>query len=334
MTVSLDIHGWARPPGCVTHLVVSLQGHALADCCCRQSLPVVTTDSCCRCLLPIVAANVCCWLLLLLLLLPLMLLAAAVAPAVGTAGILGPVVLQAAVGAQYAPLGMLATVALYLQQLPLAQLLFQAHHQQQQQQHRVHLITTADSGVETGGFSSRMNGIKVATSPEPCDSSHVNGLHAGARAMNGVSSANSDSSSSDLLPADSNNQSHLRHLHHTAATPHAAAATKQQQQHSFSVETEPSQTIAHALKATQARNAFGSTGSLLSHGQQQAGLHARRLSWDMEQQQQRHVDAEAGGCSDSRPLLGSTGRLPQQQGFAAYTLSLFLKVGLVAGQQT
>eukprot|EP00879_Flechtneria_rotunda_P028058 GHRR01030135.1.p1 GENE.GHRR01030135.1~~GHRR01030135.1.p1 ORF type:complete len:169 (+),score=60.00 GHRR01030135.1:337-843(+) len=44
-------------------------------------------------------------------------------------GILGPVVLQAAVGAKYAPLGMLATVVLYFQQLPSAQVLFQLHQQ-------------------------------------------------------------------------------------------------------------------------------------------------------------------------------------------------------------
>ncbi|KAF6250626.1 hypothetical protein COO60DRAFT_788713 [Scenedesmus sp. NREL 46B-D3] len=42
-------------------------------------------------------------------------------------GILGPVVLMAALGPDYAALGMLATVALYFQQLPSAQLLFQLH---------------------------------------------------------------------------------------------------------------------------------------------------------------------------------------------------------------
>eukprot|EP00775_Hariotina_reticulata_P007381 gene7381-7590_t len=42
-------------------------------------------------------------------------------------GILGPVVLEAAVGRQFAPLGMVATVVLYFQQLPSAQLLFQLH---------------------------------------------------------------------------------------------------------------------------------------------------------------------------------------------------------------
>jgi len=299
-----------------------------------------------------VVADTCCqWSLLTavmhLLLLPLMLLAAAVgdAPAVGIAGILGPVVLQAAVGAQYAPLGMLATVALYFQQLPLAQLLFQAHQQQQQQQQpRTQLVTTADAGIDASAFNSKLNGLKVATSPEPCDSSHVNGLHAGTRAMNGVSSINSNSSSSSsILLADSNHQSHLRHLHHTAATSHAAAASpsskqqqqQQQQQHSFSVDTDSPQSLVHALGAPQPCNGFGSTGSLLSHGQQQAGLHARRLSWDMEQQQQQqqqHVTAASDGCSDSRPLRGSSGRLPQQQGFAAYTLSLFLKVGSAGGQ--
>jgi hypothetical protein len=39
-------------------------------------------------------------------------------------GILGPVVLEAALGRAHAPLGMLATVVLYFQQLPTAQLLF------------------------------------------------------------------------------------------------------------------------------------------------------------------------------------------------------------------
>uniref|UniRef100_A0A383WG39 Auxin efflux carrier component n=1 Tax=Tetradesmus obliquus TaxID=3088 RepID=A0A383WG39_TETOB len=45
-------------------------------------------------------------------------------------GILGPVVLLAALGPEYAPLGMLATVALYFQQLPSAQLLFHLHQEQ------------------------------------------------------------------------------------------------------------------------------------------------------------------------------------------------------------
>lgn len=45
-------------------------------------------------------------------------------------GILGPVVIQAAVGSKFAPLGMLATVVLYFQQLPSAQLLFQLQQQQ------------------------------------------------------------------------------------------------------------------------------------------------------------------------------------------------------------
>ncbi|KAF8057744.1 SYT2 [Scenedesmus sp. PABB004] len=45
-------------------------------------------------------------------------------------GILGPVVLEAAVGPRYAPLGMLATVVLYFQQLPSAQLLFHLDKQQ------------------------------------------------------------------------------------------------------------------------------------------------------------------------------------------------------------
>jgi hypothetical protein len=46
------------------------------------------------------------------------------------AGILGPVVLLAALGPDYAPLGMLATVALYFQQLPSAQVLFHLHKEQ------------------------------------------------------------------------------------------------------------------------------------------------------------------------------------------------------------
>lgn len=45
-------------------------------------------------------------------------------------GILGPVVLLAALGPEYAPLGMLATVALYFQQLPSAQLLFHLHQEE------------------------------------------------------------------------------------------------------------------------------------------------------------------------------------------------------------
>lgn len=76
------------------------------------------------------------------------------------AGILGPVVLEAAVGAQYAPLGMLATVVLYFQQLPLAQLLFQLH----QRQHP----STAAAASATSGSLQPVNGHgKVATSPEP-----------------------------------------------------------------------------------------------------------------------------------------------------------------------
>ncbi|KAI8471342.1 MAG: hypothetical protein J3K34DRAFT_233772 [Monoraphidium minutum] len=54
-------------------------------------------------------------------------------------GILGPVVLEAALGPTYAPLGMLATVVLYFHQLPSAVVLYdmaqrrRPHHQQQQQ---------------------------------------------------------------------------------------------------------------------------------------------------------------------------------------------------------
>lgn len=83
-------------------------------------------------------------------------------------GILGPVVLEAAVGAQYAPLGMLATVGLYFQQLPLAQLLFQLHQRQQQQQHGLSSPNLAATAI-AGGFSQKGLG-KVATSPEPCSS--------------------------------------------------------------------------------------------------------------------------------------------------------------------
>ncbi|GBF97510.1 hypothetical protein Rsub_10433 [Raphidocelis subcapitata] len=50
-------------------------------------------------------------------------------------GILGPVVLQAALGPRYAPLGMLATVVLYFQQLPSAAVLFDYHRRHADAQH-------------------------------------------------------------------------------------------------------------------------------------------------------------------------------------------------------
>lgn len=238
------------------------------------------------------------------------------------AGILGPVVLEAAVGAQYAPLGMLATVALYFQQLPLAQLLFQLHQQRNRQQAGAVSYRESDAA----GTSRLQNGhSKVATSPEPCHCDEVSG-HAGG------SDANIHSSQ-------------LRHLHHAEQAQHSAltglhsdkhAQPAQHAQQGYSSSPIRQAELAHVkgmAASPQHRNGFGSTGALAPKGRQQA----RRLSWDLEHQQQAglHQPAAAAAAGDGRecqPLLvPGISALPQhpQQHVSSYVLYLLFKVRLV-----
>ncbi|KIZ00566.1 hypothetical protein MNEG_7398 [Monoraphidium neglectum] len=73
-------------------------------------------------------------------------------------GILGPVVLEAALGPRYAPLGMLATVVLYFQQLPSAAVLFDAAQRAQKSEEHELLLPSVKAGAEAEGGAGRRRG--------------------------------------------------------------------------------------------------------------------------------------------------------------------------------
>jgi hypothetical protein len=123
------------------------------------------------------------------------------------------------VGARYAPLGMLATVALYFQQLPLAQLLFQLQHQQHQHQQQQPGAPAADAahaaaaiGTAAPWHAALANAhSKVVTSPEPCSCEGCDLQTGGGADMH------------QLTP--------LRHLHHKAAGSHVQLDRDLEHQH-------------------------------------------------------------------------------------------------------
>lgn len=236
-----------------------------------------------------------------------------------SAGILGPVVLEAAVGAQYAPLGMLATIVLYFQQLPLAQLLLHFHKQQQNPSSHIadssvavqlHTVPGPTPGLAPGH---NQNGhSKVATSPGPRDSMQEQRMPQEFRG-----------SHSDLSPAHAGG---VRHLHHI---PMDGQVSSRLQPGS----TRSSQSELQQLDRLQAdgRHAVdGPAKAVHSHGRRQ---HGHRLSWDLEQQQQQGLQTLVAGTAECETLLSSgtlTQRQQQQrQGLAVYALSLLVKVRAV-----
>lgn len=158
-------------------------------------------------------------------------------------------VLEAAVGAQYAPLGMLATVGLYFQQLPLAQLLFQLH-QRQQRQHQHGLSSHKLAAAALAGGCTHTLLVKIATSPEPCSSDTHSTLATGPHRQKqqqhtqqlgqGTTGGRSSSSQAELVhlsrnPAscqqENGRQQHcvrpswdLEHQHQQGSVQHASAA--------------------------------------------------------------------------------------------------------------
>jgi hypothetical protein len=238
------------------------------------------------------------------------------------AGILGPVVLEAAVGAQYAPLGMLATIVLYFQQLPLAQLLFQFHKQQQDPTSYAADSTGAvplrtvpgpTPGVTPGH---KQNGhSKVATSPEPCGASQEQHMQQDFRGSHG---------NLGLAHAGV-----VRHLHHTPTDGQVFSRLQP-----GSISSSSSQPELQQLAGVRADGRLQVDGSATAVNSQGRRQHGHRLSWDLEQQQQG-LHTSAAGTTECDALL-SAGVLtqrqqPQRQGLAIYALSLLLKVRAVPG---
>jgi hypothetical protein len=160
------------------------------------------------------------------------------------AGILGPVVLEAAVGAAYAPLGMLATVVLYFQQLPLAQLLFQLHQWQQQ-----------PSAAAAGPQGNRLQ--KVSTSPLPGsddDDAGASSEQHGVQQVGCELQAAGNGFSAASRPAS------LQHLHHHHQQQQQHADVEQQA--AGSLESQP---LMHQQQAQRHAAAAGQPDSLASY---------------------------------------------------------------------
>lgn len=216
------------------------------------------------------------------------------------AGILGPVVLEAAVGAQYAPLGMLATVGLYFQQLPLAQLLFQLHQrQQQQQQHGLSSHNLAAAAV-TGACTHTLLG-KVATSPEPCSSDTHSTLATGAHRQK--QQQHTQQLVQGTTGGRSSSQAELVHLSRSSAS---CQQEDSRQQHgtrpSWDLEHQHQQgSVAHASAAADAdgsegRPLLGTGGSsVLQPPQQQQSIPSFVLSLLLKVREPGEVQA----CSSS-----------------------------------